>query len=126
MSFHSLFQLLKSCSFPSPVDLPWIHLRASLVVWQAKANAREARQWIDEWRAEQKSTSSAASNGSTPTAGSSAPTAKDNGSQATVSAEDGKAENVKEARQWIEDWRERCVSKRPDKSSSHRGHLRIH
>ncbi len=75
---------------------------------QAKTSAKEARQWIDAWRAEQKSAnSSAASNGSAPTAESAAATAKDNGSQPTGSAENGKLQNAKEAKQWIEDWRER-------------------
>lgn len=85
---------------------------------QAETNAKDARQWIDEWRATQGvSAKPAADNGSKPQAKQST---AENGSKAQASEEakpaagkkDEKLPNAKEAQAWIEDWRKSGAGKK--------------
>lgn len=87
---------------------------------QAELNAKEARKWIDEWRASQQSQTETKSQKAEPEAKSQtgpAPPTSSNGStpQAETKTPEkeetsDKPENAKEARAWIEDWRSRSGS----------------
>ena len=70
---------------------------------QAKDNAKEARQWIDAWRSEQKG-AGAKSNGSSGAAKA------QSGSKTAPASKGGSSDvppNVAEARDWIREWRAR-------------------